>query len=238
MREDSVLIVTRAMTPALCALQQSFLDVPYEHRLLFNHTGRSGALTYFFQLCQLNADWIVNIDEDAFVFDNERLMRLLAFMKEEGLHCCGMPDGGACAQRTNSPLVFNAFFNILHLAAIRAEFDIDEIERLEYCKDWEQMINQSELTAGYRLCSPRHGYFYEPYYRFFYWLIKRRFRFLRLGAESWRPTDPAVILKDHEQRPFLLHCWFARQFDDQRDRFATIVSDVQQRWKGRGGRHS
>jgi hypothetical protein len=232
-QQDSVLIVTRAKTLELCSIQQRFLALPFPQRLLFNHDGRVGGLSYFLEVCDLGADWVINLDEDAFVFDNTRILKLLEFMKTAGYECCGMPDGGVCIDRTNSPLVFNAFFNIINVKAIRDVFNHHEVENLEFDERWKSLINSNYSPTTYRLFSPRHGYFYESYYRFFYWLLKQGFRFLPLNVSRWREDDPAVILKDHEERPFLLHSWFARNYAQQAERFNRILHDVTALCEGR-----
>src|SRR5262245_40082902 len=58
---------------------------------------------YFRELLHLDADFVVNLDEDAFVLEPGRLLGLVKAMGEGGYAACGMPDGGVVPIRRHNP---------------------------------------------------------------------------------------------------------------------------------------
>jgi hypothetical protein len=68
------------------------------------------AIGYFRELLALDADWVINLDEDVFLLEPERLLALIGVMKEKGYAACGVPDGGVVSIRAHNLVACNAFF--------------------------------------------------------------------------------------------------------------------------------
>ena len=101
---------------ALCSL-------PYE-KVQLKNTSAEG---YLYQvIADTEADWVINIDEDAFVTNVDALVSLLDFCMENGYVNCGMPDGGVVHLRDGNPLVTNPYLNILNTKALREQFSADK----------------------------------------------------------------------------------------------------------------
>ena len=152
-----------------------------------------------------NADWVVNIDEDAFVLDKERLLGLVSYMQTNGYHVSGVPDGGVIKGRTFNPLSPNAFFNI---------FDVKYIRGLTYTRlpmgdDLLPHIKNVEHLFRRR----RKWKFieYEPYYKIFFGLLRAGCKFLYLNEQLHQDQRTSILL-DHENKPVLYHTWYARLY--------------------------
>src|SRR5262245_44329154 len=99
-----VAIATRSMNEFLYEASGHLLGLDGVNAGVRRHrlTG-TDSLGYFRELLRLDADWVVNLDEDAFVLDPARLLGLVKAMAEGGYAACGMPDGGVVPIRRHNP---------------------------------------------------------------------------------------------------------------------------------------
>lgn len=211
-------IYTRSMNKALYERAMFFLDLPYPKIRLLN-TSADG---YLYQLVEdTEADIIINIDEDAFVYDLSELKKLLYYMIENDYVNCGMPDGGVAHLRRANPLVTNPFFNILNVAAIRNKFSKEAIESFPY--------HRAEYMDGFPDKLLRIGYEFvnnEPYCHFFVWL-SQNFKTLYLDSAD-HPDGESTILKNHMGIPFLIHTWYSRMYNTDRKHTKRINNVVKE----------
>jgi hypothetical protein len=218
MKDLKVKIYTRSMNNALYNRSMFFIDLPYEKVRLLNTTADG----YLVQMIRdVDADFIINIDEDAFVFDLERLKALLIYVVENGYVNCGMPDGGMVDIRKFNPLVTNPYFNILNVKSIREKFSEKSIADYPLHKD-EYMDNYPKqmLKSEYKFINN------EPYCRFFVWM-SQEFKTLYLNAET-HPDGESTILYDHNNEPFLIHTWYSRFYNTDRFHTKRINAVVQE----------
>jgi len=194
---------------------------------LYRMTG-TDSMGYFRELSALDADWVVNFDEDVFVLDPERLFKLLRFMKERRYAACGMPDGGVVEMRRHNPVACNAFFNIFDLRRVRGPW-----------QNWEAVKAARHKTAYEQAAPPfaRRTPFafddFEPYYGLSYTLLDAGEKILYLDAEEWQ-DGVTTLLKDAEGEPLLLHGWYSRTWElntETRERFRLAVDYVFRRGK-------
>jgi hypothetical protein len=108
-----VRIVTYTQVPELYSISSELIDLPYPKLALRNWSHR-----YVADLMNMEADWIIHIDEDAFVIDSSRIQSLLDYMEANNFACCGMPDGGV-SYRTHNPVACNPFFNIINRRLVK-----------------------------------------------------------------------------------------------------------------------
>lgn len=220
-----VVIATRSLHEELYRLSDEFLDFgrsepgrlrPRErHR--FVGTDAAG---YLRELAQLDAEWVINLDEDAFVADPRGIISLIEHMEREGYAACGMPDGGVVPIRRHHPLACNTFFNIFDLRRVRAAW-----------ANWDQALHASpasEEVDDIPEIARRTAWAFdrfEPYYGAFFSLLEAKEKILYLDAETW-DDGISTILKGPDGRPLLIHCWYSRQWKvdpDTRHRFDRVI---------------
>ena len=196
-------IFTRSMNYDLHSMAMSAIDLPYKaHRL--RGTTADG---YIYSLLETDYDIAINIDEDAFVVDNQRLIALLDYCLENEYVNCGLPDGGVLPIRQHNPLVTNPFFNILNLRELRSRFSMGAIAAHSTHR------SAFECKAPWHLIRGKYAFdHFEPYVSFFVWL-SQEFKVLYLDGET-HGDGLSTILKDHEGQPFLVHSWFSRLYGE------------------------
>jgi hypothetical protein len=225
-------IATRSMNETLYAASGELLPrrqgaSPETEIPRFRLTG-TDSLGYFRQLAGLGADWVLNVDEDAFVLSPRRLLDLVAAMERGGYAACGMPDGGVVGIRRHNPVVCNAFFNVFDLRRVRPVWN-----------DWAGVSaagHQSEYEGQVAPFARRSAYafdHFERYYGAFFSLLQAGERILYLDAEEWE-DGVSTLLKDPDGKPLLIHCWYSRHFEfsyHTRRRYARAV-DAARRTQG------
>lgn len=203
----TVKVYTRSMNPILYRKAMALCDLSYEKV----HLMGTNADSYLFKVIQdADADWVVNIDEDAFISNREALESLLEYCIENNYVNCGMPDGGVVHLRDGNPLVTNPFFNILNVKTIREQFDIG---KLCEAPDSSRFTEKSLLVGSYDFCNTCE----EPYYPFFIWM-SNHFKTLYLKATDHADGESTVLYNHHDE-PFLIHTWYSRCYN--RDSFHT-----------------
>jgi hypothetical protein len=190
------------MNYKLFELSSSTIRLPFKH-VRVKHTSSQG---YLFSILKYDIDYAINIDEDAFVVDPDKLVALLKYCIANNYVNCGFPDGGVLRMRTYNPLVTNPFFNIFDVKAIKKRLNYQEIENFDF-KQYD-----------YEAKSPSHLYKFkmyqfdllESYYRFFLWL-NLSFKVLYLDAKD-HADGITTLLKDMNGDVFLAHTWYARHY--------------------------
>lgn len=204
MKQPRIEIFTRSMNHRLYACaRQTFEALGYPcHRLL--GTTADG---YLKRLLRSRADYVVNIDEDAFITDPAACAELIEYCIDKGIVNCGMPDGGVLPIRTHNPLVTNPFFNVLDVRTLRLRFSEREMNKYAVHR------SEYEQRTPYHLLRDGVSYLYddfEPYYPFFLW-TSQNFETLYLdGAEH--SDGYSTILRNHLGKPFLIHTWYSRDY--------------------------
>lgn len=194
-------IFTRHCNRFLYSKAISTIKLPYKKNKLKFTTGAS----YFYQIMKSDADIVINIDEDAFIIDNEELEKLLVYFVENQFVNCGMPDGGVIHGRVHNPLVINPFFNIMDLRVLRKDFNFDLM------KKYKTFDEKYIPKTNYRLMKYSYQYdMFEPYYPFFLW-IYLNYKVLDLDAITL-PDGFTTKLLSHNQKPFLYHAWYSRDY--------------------------
>lgn len=161
---------------------------------------------YLHAICSLEYDFVINVDEDAYVYDLQAMLDLIPFMAKEGYQYCGMPDGGVTQTRSDNPIVQNAFFNIFDLRAIRPKLPgIRRIEKQQFQEEWKDEFPQELLREEYNWQGQ------DLYYPFGFWLFAN-FKPLYLDAENWQEDPICSVLKNHEGKSFVLHTWYSRAY--------------------------
>jgi len=200
-----VKIYTRSANIELYRYSQGLIDLPYKRVRLYGTTADG----YFYQMLEdKECDWVINVDEDAFVTDNGAIERLMEYMMENDIVCCGMHDGGVLPIRFCNPIIQNPFFNIINLKAIREKFNREEIEQFDYAMHKAELVKKLPIELqdyeGLKYDN------YEPYYKFFFWLALN-FKLMYLEVEEHK-DGYTTIAYNQEHKPILLHTWWSREF--------------------------
>jgi hypothetical protein len=197
----------------LYSMAMSTLELPYPaHR--WCHTTAEG---YLYRMLDTDYDIAINIDEDAFVIDNQRLVALLEYCIENEYVNCGFPDGGVLPVRKHNPLVTNPFFNILDLRKIRSRFDFAKVR--------EHRVHQTEFEskAPWHLIKDEYVFDnFEPYVPFFVWM-SQEFKVLYLDGRT-HADGKSTVLMDHHGEPLIAHSWWSRQYREDEDHRRRIDS--------------
>ena len=129
------------MNDVLYHKSMALCPLPYE-KVQLKNTSAEG---YLYQvIADTEADWVINIDEDAFVTNVDALVSLLDFCMGNGYVNCGMPDGGVVHLRDGNPLVTNPYLNILNTKALREQFSIDKFNE----SPDKNRFTQTDLLVG------------------------------------------------------------------------------------------
>lgn len=195
-------VYTRSMNDMLYKKAMSFIDLPYSKVRLLG-TSADGYLIDL--IMDEEADIVINIDEDAFVFDTSTLVNLVQYVIENGYANCGMPDGGVVHLRHFNPLVTNPFFNVFNTKLLRAK--IDEYNEQDYNVHKESFVEKCPVEM---LKGAYEYVYFEPYYPLLIW-INQNFKTLYLNANTHK-DGLTTILEDNNGQPFLMHTWFSRMY--------------------------
>lgn len=215
-------IYTRSANVELYNYSQRLINLPYKRVRLYGTTADG----YLYKMLEdKECDIAINIDEDAFVVDNNALQELLDYVEKNDIICCGMNDGGADCIRILNPIVMNPFFNIINLKAIREKYNREEIEAFDYEANKKELIKKlpKELQNYDGLKYDN----YEPYYHFFFWLIKNfktEYLYVKQHDDGY-----TTILYNQNKKPILLHTWFSRDFgkdEMQTNRIKSIIAEA------------
>ena len=162
---------------------------------------------YFRQLLEVDADWVVNIDEDAFLLSPSALAELIRAMDREGYAACGMPDGGVVRIRYHNPVGCNAFFNIFDLRRVRPIWqDWPRVLRAAWRPEYERLAPTFARRTPYAFDD------FQRYYSVFFALLEAGERIMYLDAEEWQ-DGVSTLLKGLEETPLLIHCWYTRNWE-------------------------
>jgi len=195
------IIVTRSRSDELYEMASSFwpADVPRRRLVGYNHY--KDALSYLQDIQNEPYDYVVNIDEDCFVYDWAGFEGLLAQMP--GHILAGMPDSlDYCSHRNNSEFVFNPFFNVFYPSRIKSVLLASE-------------RFHSYAVTGFQVpgCN-----FHEPFNCFF-------------DALKYEPAIKlkTATLKDQitTDLGFALHTWYSREFEgEHRERILSVYEQA------------
>ena len=180
-----------------------------------------------------NFDWMIYIDEDCFITDPKLMIDTLNYMIENEYDCCGMPDGGVISHRFHNPVSINLFFIIINLKKIRENYNYEIVNNtvydeslfkyaplslikhnIEYKQKYDILIEKGYSPFGVIYDN------FEPYYRLFFWMLNNNMKILYLDGDDANDIDSNIdiyttSLKNHDNKIFAYHSWFARSFNNQ-----------------------
>ena len=202
-------IITRHGIKDLYKNCSKFLeDIPYKKYPLIN----TSAAGYLESVIRAKYDWVINIDDDAFLINPKHLYNLMVYMDENNYDYCGMADGGFDGCRyTGNPCSMNPFFNVFNLKSIREKIDV-HIPKFIGIK-FEDSLKDLVNYTGFKLPKERCRYEpdQEPYYYFFFRLL-RDTKPLFLQAKLY-DDNLTTMLYNHNNELLVYHTWYGRLYN-------------------------
>lgn len=215
-------IFTRSINYELYQMSERCIGLDFP-RVRLTNTHADG---YFYKMLEdTDCDWAINIDEDAFVVNDNAILSLLDYAKKNGIVNCGVSD--CLPVRYYNPAVTNPYFNILNLGEIRKNFNIEEIKNFDYATNSAKILAKTpEHLVNHPNAQPNNSN-EEPYYNFFLWTALN-FKTLYLDMELHHDGISA-ILKNHDGETILYHSWFSRCWrtdEEQTRRIKNLYTEV------------
>ncbi len=218
----------------------SYNDFPVEKRIISGEGGLYG-LSFFEKAVKefTDADWMIYIDEDCFISDLSAMSELLTYQITNNIHFSGMPDGGVISHRFHNPVSINPFFTIINLKWVREQYHTYNREN-RYSDDlvthtpkhllkknfFNKDCYKDIVDSGYTPFGVSYDNF-EPYYNFFFWMLRQGANCLYLDADDTDIDCLTTVLYNHKCVPFAYHTWFARLWDNPKNKERIInVSNV------------
>jgi len=153
------------------------------------------------------------------VKDTNALFETMEYMKKNNIDIVGPPDGGLYTIRTEYPVVFNAFFNIIRTRNIKAKPSY----LAQISQDWLNMPEEEKFerlnkfherhisALRYEITNKTNSQGYEPYYAVFMYLQdNHKFEYLFCKDSEEYPDAPATEVYSPNGQLFLIHTWLAR----------------------------
>lgn len=176
---------------------------------------------YLLEILKEDCDFIINIDDDAFLIEPQMVMTIIQDMLDGGYDYCGIPDGGAISIRHHNPCAMNPFFNIFHVKSIQKKLGG------QFTLEWNEKLKEKVPIKGLNLEWIEYDQF-ESYYPIFYALLDKCNPLYIEAKQSQDDGFSTVLLYD--QTPFLVHTWYGREyhFVEQKERIDQIIELVRE----------
>ncbi len=153
-------------------------------------------------------EWLVVVDEDAFVYNEKDLLDLILFLKNNNYHVAGVQDGGLVNHRVNNPYSFNFFFTIFDLNFIREVWTKKSIIRAN-----QKILKEKEFGCFSRFenVSFNTQSLFEPYYCIFLYLRRKGASFFHFHVEEYCKDDNlSTVVFSHDLKKIVVHTWMSR----------------------------
>lgn len=179
--------------------------------------GIRSLLFFIEKLKNSNVDWLIMADEDVVFKNPEYVFELIAYMEEQGFITCGMRDGGTLQWRGENPYSINTYFSVLNLKEIYPIYNRKRILANQYIVENEDLGELKNLNSeNYKTDS-----LFEPYYCFYFWLLRNNKKILYLNATSPDKNETTLVF-DHKGRELLYHAWYSRFYNIETKHTARI----------------
>ena len=217
-----IVFITRCMNDNLIKKCQSLINnIECSWIIIKNSSQESYQNTFI----DIDADVLVNIDEDAFVCDEQTLLDHIMFIYTSKYDYSGFPDGGSLDIRPCLPCAMNPFFNVFKWNSIKAKLGLTKTNFVNkynsYTSELVEKINSQDsfLIEKFAPVTPiRYGY-HEGFYSFFYMLYKELNPYFITATYLDKPNQFYTTVLYHNDKPFLYHTWYSRTYDyDQANR--------------------
>lgn len=234
LRDFNAVIVTRHALPPIYEKNFRILEsIPYK-KVTITNSAADSYLTHILTAFRDKYEWVINVDDDAFLVDLSALLCVLKTMRDGGFDYCGMADALLYTVRPDfNPCSMNAFFNVFYLPGIwskvggagdgfpLAAYHCDLLERVDMSRLHPEIVNKTVGTISEHSFHP----YFEPYYPVFFSLL-RNTRPLFLYGRSYCAHDKSgrkvglvsaddpytTVLYCPDGKELVYHTWYARNY--------------------------
>lgn len=179
------------------------------HRILVvDGRSRWHPLNFVEASLEFESDYIVHVDEDAFLLDPGQLSALIAELQADPKAAvAGVPDGST-PYRSHNPYACNLFFAVFKTAALR--------ESIRRRPDWRSLrfdpafirhLSRPPATTG--ACALDD---FEPYYPIFWLLLDQGWHIRYLPSSFRGDSLGSEVALPGARRPMVWHAWHLRKW--------------------------
>lgn len=202
-------IFTRSRSEQLYSMMSEFLPKDKLIRVS-GFDGTEGSIEYLHYILNYpDVDWVVNIDEDCFVYNPDMIEKIIYGMKACGYDYAGMSDGGMCPHRCHSWLVHNPFFNVFNAKKIRERlhmFTKDEVNNFSY-------LPIMDILKPYLNSSHFNHNNTEPFCGLFYWMAAQGFKPMFFHSYQLGDSEKNISTILVHDINFAVHTWYSRDYE-------------------------
>lgn len=218
---NKITCITRSMNPKLYNKMLELSDPDWNFIRVVNSSAYD-YIDYIFSN-DFNSKWVLNLDEDCFLTNYNKIYTLIDFLEKNNYDYCGVQDGGSIPVRIHNPLVSNPFFNL---------FNVEKINKLEKkyrtTKEYNLEVLKNKFEKHIRFKHSALNYdLYEPFYKQFFWLLEeglipyfnnatpfdqeKYFVIAPIGRIIPYYNSPTLIL-DNNDDELAIHTWHSRYY--------------------------
>jgi hypothetical protein len=214
------------MSLELYAKMIEFLPDTIQDERFVGYDKENDSCIYLHDIIEYRRGWVVNLDEDCYVFNWKAVEEIINYMDENDYAYAGMPDGGVCSTRERSWMTVNPFFNVFNVDKIRDKYVKRTREEIDTTPvpQWADMFKPVICTGKYDLGAV------SPFSGLFNWLWFN-FKVLNLDARN-HPDRISTQLLDLNGKPFCAHSWYSREYNNdlrQKDRIDRLYEECRLR---------
>lgn len=166
-----------------------------------------------------NCDYIIHLDEDCFITDGSQIYEIIDEMeKDPDIVLFGPSDGLIPYYRTGyNPIACNMFFNVIKVKPLR--------RLIEHVPNWrnftEHDLSNPQKAAALRrvrktysnFTGEKYGNFIEPYYSFYWLILKCSMKINYLPAYLANDQTRATTIRlDGHTKDLCSHLWYTREW--------------------------
>lgn len=226
-RKDKIGLITTVSNWDLYGQTRHYFPEGIQHFVIDGTQRLYGIKSIAFFLKKIkryDLDWLIMVDEDVVFTKPNNVFELIANMEANNYTVCGMRDGGTLHWRNKNPHMINHFFAVLNLKEIYSIYREKEMMRNQYIEEDEF----SGLPNDLKFQNYDPNSLFEPYYRFYLWLLRKGKKIKYLEASNPIEGDYATtLLYDQEGNELLYHTWYARFYgknQEQTKRIDKVIS--------------
>jgi hypothetical protein len=234
---NKIKIIINSASNELFEISKSFCDkLPFEIIKVDGKDGTHGhSLFQYIYKNILDCDWIISIDEDCFIIDQDELLELLKYQIDNNFAFSGVPDGGVISHRFHNPISPNPFLSIINIELLKKSLHYLK-HTSQYAKDLDIFIphNLIKLNMPYvekfkTIIHPAYKPYgvnydnFEEYYQTFFTMLRNGGTPLYLDGYDSTIDNFTTIIKNHKNVDIAYHTWFAREWRTQKERILNVV---------------
>ena len=212
MAKPQIALVTTVLNRKLFEMTRAFLPSDFDQFYIDGRYGFYGlkAIELALNSSQLMSyDWIILLDEDAAVLNNDALRELIKYMDCEKFAVAGVRDGGEIKFRKGNPHFPNLSFCLINRKLLPKAIDCSPKLSSDFFTKTE---NFDEIV----MLNPNHEIYEssEEYYNFFHELKIKNSNFLFLKTRYYNQSEDeyTTVFLDHTGNDLIIHTWWARAF--------------------------